>query len=625
MIYTCKHCTAWFSAGAIREAIEKKQNIIICKYCGQVTEFSDMRSSHIARGYDYLSIAEFYSAYAEFSAAIDDSKRHGHTPSPDAQIGFALAQFQVHTVFSDNDPDKLSAPKLICHRRNEMDFADAENYLSALSSNDGNAGAEIRNAESEKFRGYADYIDTLKKNYDEIVKSKPRDFAYGAFIAYEDEPENGADNRGYEFANKVRNILPDGIKHVFLPDIDEFDGDKMRYEAEILYAIDNSNCMLVIADNDIDFRLTTIYSRYYRSGDGDHKKRLGFIRYLNKITINLPDPQHQIAQNVFEIDEKDRFIRFACSNNNIYCAPSAYGEEEKVAENVIFKPISGEKPNPDYNTDDLSNAYESISSNQFVFGSYPQDRETSATVENFFAMFAKPEEGDAHGWNVLFTNKNGVPYTWYRDEVIEGCKYRGVIFNRPRDVYSVQPSDARPNSQRKSGYMPRRVYCFKFKPIVWDKVSLSNDNAVLVANQGIDSMEYDNSQNCSNEWENSTVREWLNNDFKNTAFSASQQSRLWSLSGFSDNEKVFLLDCGSPFDRERLKKGKRIIVGSDYMRCIGGTCNNRTVNSYWVKSDLYGTEENKASIVYTASESNISSQYVDNTGVAVVPKIIMKL
>ena len=61
------------------------------------------------------------------------------------------------------------------------------------------------------------------------------------------------------------------------------------------------------------------------------------------------------------------------------------------------------------------------------------------------------------------------------------------------------------------------------------------------------------------------------------------------------------------------------------MRCIGGTCNNRTVNSYWVKSDLYGTEENKASIVYTASESNISSQYVDNTGVAVVPKIIMKL
>ena len=87
------------------------------------------------------------------------------------------------------------------------------------------------------------------------------------------------------------------------------------------------------------------------------------------------------------IDADDTVLDFANSERDsiiALCREYSILSEEKVAENVIFKPISGEKPNPDYNTDDLSNAYESISSNQFVFGSYPQDRGNKARRSKTF-------------------------------------------------------------------------------------------------------------------------------------------------------------------------------------------------------------------------------------------------
>ena len=634
MIYNCRECGGWFGTEQLNKAMAQNQNFITCVYCGKPNEFRDVKSSHIVKGFDFLSVGEFYMASLEFSIAIDDAKRTSHNPSPDAYLGFALSQFRVQSISSDED--KTADPLIICHHCNEEFFADNENYNNALFCKEDDLRPDLIEtvaSERRKLENYAKTIDTIKDYYDEIKASKKDKFKYSVFIAYEDNPLDEESKRGYEVAIKVRNNMPDSLrKNVFFPDFSdsEFMGDRLRYEAAILYAIDNSNCMLVIADNNIDSRLVSMYTRFYQNG-GD-ENTLGFIRFLNAITINLPD--RRVANHVCDATNVDTYVSFACKCNNVIWVPTEKINDEKKV--TIGKWDLYEE------SDDENDLPYKREGKQFFFGSYPQKLETRKEVVNYFAELERPTADELNGWTVMFTNKvMGRPYTWYRDETIsvevrnekgerkkELRKYRGVLFKQNREVFSVQEPERKSMEQLSNNYKKGQIYCFEFSPIVWNVVDLSKGIAVLTTNRGIDSREYNDTE-MLNDWEGSSIRKWLNEDFLNSAFSEKEREQLCTMLGYDEEDKVFLLT--KKFDLPKyFSSNISNPDGTDYFKCLGGMC-DRSINSYWVQAEEsngdYDDDYDKAPVVYS-SENNrhsFATQFVDNTSVAVMPKILLKL
>lgn len=63
------------------------------------------------------------------------------------------------------------------------------------------------------------------------------------------------------------------------------------------------------------------------------------------------------------------------------------------------------------------------------------------------------------------------------------------------------------------------------EPIEWEILDESDGHLVLISRYVLDCRSYFNAESGST-WEDSALREWLNNDFYNTAFDADQQSRI---------------------------------------------------------------------------------------------------
>ena len=645
MIHNCQHCGAWFTAEEMNNALKNKDIFITCRFCAQENEIGSLRSSNIDMGFERLKMGDFYDASVYFSYAKDEAKRYhsdnsgnSHEVSYDAYIGEAMAQSLVQIVYAEEDTEHKDLPRIICHNCNEQYLADNDSFIKARADIMRELYHDPSSLKSEIARldFYEKYVDGIKDEY-ERIKAERNGKEYTVFIAYEDDPDLFS-HSGYETAVKIKNNLPDELaRGVFLPDMDECGSadnidDRIRYEASILYAIVNSNCMLVVCDDNIDSRLIDIYSRFYFHNDKCNGKKgynLGFIRYCGKVNITLPDKS--LAQsNVFDIEDVSQYNNFALARNGYLSF--AGGFEKTVSEK------SNEEINPNeiesigYNSHvDQSKPYiflEKESKAKFIlYGSYPQHHVTGEDIESYFDKFEKPDFDDDRGWNVLYKDKYGYAYTWYRDETINGQRYRGIYFMDYREVYSVQDSDVDPSEQRTYRYLPRRVHCFAYSPIVWQIEEMSSDMAVLVSALALDSMEYNN-QDMSNEWSASTIHSWLNDVFYNTAFNDEEKQYLRLYAGSSEDDKIYLLDQKSSFDK-RFYKNQMHLSGSDYYRCIGGqgsgVYNDPTANCYWIKVDDDELEVNQAMTVHPGSKVRVCNQYVDCTTVAVVPKIILKL
>lgn len=609
MIYTCPHCGAWLSNKAISDALKKKETVITCSFCGHSFEFRTEKTSHIVKGYDALSLASFHEAITEFNLAKDPVTTSKNTPSPDAYLGLALAKFGVQTIFKEDDTDRLEMPKLICHRCNNIYFAEDEDFLTALECCRDRIDDPLQLAEYNRLKKYAHTIDTIRDEYLKIKNSKPDGFAYSAFIAYEE-----ANPVGYEYSSKVINCLPDKVKEVFRPDIDDYDDD-LKYEAAVMYAIDHSNCMLVIADNSMDLQLTYVYTRYFHKEKSG--RRIGFVCYQNMIPITMPDGRQAGADQKFDFGKPETYKKFVCIHNNIIVG----GGTSVVIEDKKTKPDSKPEAPTVHIGDYVSGKplYERLSAEQYRFGSYPQSRDTSNSVEEYFVSLGKPSADNANGWTVMFEDKNGKPYTWYRDEIIGEKKYRGIYFNKFREVFSARESDKKPSEQRLNKYTPLHIYCFAFMPLNWNVVRTDEYTVTLASDSGIDSREFNRAE-TGHDWEDSTLRFWLNEDFYQTAFSDEEKRILCTVGG--NDDKVFLLDKKT--DGAYLNNGRRAILADDYMRCLGGLCENRSINSYWIiDNSTDGYEE--AAVVFPSSERNLGTQYVDSTVVSVIPKIIIRV
>ncbi len=177
-------------------------------------------------------------------------------------------------------------------------------------------------------------------------------------------------------------------------------------------------------------------------------------------------------------------------------------------------------------------------------GEYPQSRVTNETLllnlESYRGEL--PTKTDKKDWTPMpfYVEKQLVDNAmWYKDVYFEYKRYRAVYFveYKPYDTrksITINPKDIGSTWQDNNGYYINTVYWFKWEPIEWRILIEDEFNMTLLVNLGIDSREYfydsdlireiDGKTVYPNNYVYSNIREWLNEEFINTAFSDAERA-----------------------------------------------------------------------------------------------------
>ena len=292
-----------------------------------------------------------------------------------------------------------------------------------------------------------------------------------------------------------------------------------------------------------------------------------------------------------------------------------------------------------------------------TFGEYPQSKVTDeATIA---ALDGIEKEWVSYGYysgtNTLDDgNMTNSDYMKFADVQIGSNKYRCVYFDqyRPWQTGLQSSNEASYSYQDDNGYFINNIYYFKYEPLQWRL--LDPENGLLMCNSVIDSQAYNNfllhsdegwwgdieKTFFSSDWANCSLRNWLNNDFYNSAFSTGQKSKIMTVSndnkskdsaiydGASTDDKVYLLsfwdaiNSSYGFSSEQEKSDSaRMIKSSDYAKCQGcyiSKQSNYAGNTmWWVRSPFYSYN---AGIVYSDGKAN-ANNYVNFISYGVVPAI----
>ena len=174
--------------------------------------------------------------------------------------------------------------------------------------------------------------------------------------------------------------------------------------------------------------------------------------------------------------------------------------------------------------------------NKVYFGTYPQTK-VEATAENGLSSILFDNTWTSYRY---YLYGEVADYMYYKDIDIDDngtYDYRGVRFSdfRANNCLSVSYDIA--TRQSLYGYNTYVTYWFKYEPIEWNILSEENGKALIVANPILDAQEFNPSDNGSaflhngktgydNNYELSSIRLWLNNNFYNTAFNTTQKAKI---------------------------------------------------------------------------------------------------
>lgn len=307
-----------------------------------------------------------------------------------------------------------------------------------------------------------------------------------------------------------------------------------------------------------------------------------------------------------------------------------------------------------------------------VFGSYPQSELEDGEIIELLNQEASIPTAKWHSYNYYRgdgSDDNGSmtenDYMKYIDIKYDGAKYRGVKFaaGRPRTTGGVHEN----SEQVVNDYKPGTTYWFKFEPLTW-KI-LNRDAGIVMCTSIIDSQPYANFITkklkdgefynehgvYASDWVTSSIREWLNDDFLNTAFTETEikyymaekanSNKCWgTLVGYGPdvcgkydskdtNDKVSLLsydeivstDLG--FDSEySAYDHARMVKGTDYAKCQGlfvyyGEGSDYNDYSYWwLRTPGYDSvfASNSACVVYNTGAPKVDP-VLNNTTIGVRP------
>ena len=260
------------------------------------------------------------------------------------------------------------------------------------------------------------------------------------------------------------------------------------------------------------------------------------------------------------------------------------------------------------------------------FGAYPQSRVTDeAIIDGLDSQSLSWKSYNYYSGTGSLYDGNMKPsdYMKYADIVFNGNKYRAVTFSKYRPRFTGDTFSSSYINQDYNGYYTGNVYYFKYEPLKWRVLDASM--GLVVCDSIIDSQAYNNyilesngeyygdsgKNHYASDWENSSLRKWLNEDFYNTAFSKLQQDRIQKLTreNWSTNEskydsnptsdKITLLsyyDALNTFNSTSITKdGARRRKGTDYAKCqgVGVVSDYGGTYDWWLRSpdeSCYATE-----------------------------------
>ncbi len=183
-----------------------------------------------------------------------------------------------------------------------------------------------------------------------------------------------------------------------------------------------------------------------------------------------------------------------------------------------------------------------------LFGSYPQTKVTDSSLTSQLnnLVGSLPTSSNSRGWTsykYYIEDSNATDFMWYCDVNYNGEKYRGVYFDKYRPYWVDYPSKEDNTRQKDNGYIKGNVYWFKYEPIKWRVLEEKGEEAFVACDKLIDSQDYNHT--LDNNYANSSIRKWLNNEFYNTAFSEAEKDKI--LQSVVDNSLASTCDSRNSY------------------------------------------------------------------------------
>ena len=245
-----------------------------------------------------------------------------------------------------------------------------------------------------------------------------------------------------------------------------------------------------------------------------------------------------------------------------------------------------------------------------LFGNYPQTKVSETTaLKNAANAATWKSYGYYTGTGSYDGDMAASDFMKYADFFLNGVKYRAVKFTKYRPLSTSRISSTAYSYQDDNGYSTNTTYYFRYEPLEWRVLDPSA--GLVMCETIIDSQAYQNvvresvsgycyiglSSNYANNYAESSIRTWLNDDFYNTAFNSAQKAEIKSTTISNDayfseydaastTDSIFLLNThqAQANDTGMSSAYARKAKGTDYAKCQGLFVNGSGFSRWWLRS-----------------------------------------
>lgn len=264
--------------------------------------------------------------------------------------------------------------------------------------------------------------------------------------------------------------------------------------------------------------------------------------------------------------------------------------------------------NPAHHCPDQYSSRDYTDWSYIYFGSYPQTEVT----------------GDS-----LTPAITGASYDSNGDALADGVKYRRISKGDTNYNGHFGDSDYR---------------YFKWEPIKWRVLQNNGSTLFVIADQGLDCKDYHEEYTFIT-WEDSTLRNWLNNSFYHTAFSSKEQEAVVSQTiankknpeygtegGNKTNDNVYLLSMGEASNPSYgfckdydTNSESRLLKPSDYAHAMGAYTgiDESACSCWWLRSP--GSTADSAATILNCGYVHRNGCSVNTTNSTVAPVLHINL
>ncbi|MDY6061204.1 MAG: DUF6273 domain-containing protein [Oscillospiraceae bacterium] len=284
---------------------------------------------------------------------------------------------------------------------------------------------------------------------------------------------------------------------------------------------------------------------------------------------------------------------------------------------------------------------------EITVGSYPQTEVTDATtLKNLNSLSINwSSYGYSYGKSITdSTQATTSDYMQYADIVYGGEKYRAVKMSQLRPSINYYPSSTTYSEQDDNGYDDlNKVYWFKYEPLKW--IVLDSTSGLVMCKNVIDSQEFNkkifddkygdsNHNYFANNYEQSSIRNWLNKDFYNIAFSSADKTHIeektlsnvaYDKAQFNSGDTTDKITLLSFAEYQKIKNDYRLWQAgcSNYALCQGISSNSGNTVADWMLRTAGTWSDVICSVSYSGAFSTSSTETY-NSSMGIRPVVYLK-